>query len=377
MCSRIVIILIVFAFQVEAQTSTLQLGDSLYLHGNYTKAIEVYKSYKNQDAVYQNMAKAYIALGNYDKALSNYENSLKAKPKDALTLFDYGKLLGRVKKYKEALDVFYQLINIDYRNPNYHYESGLVLQQLNDSTDQNRFHSAFNLDSTHQKAIFQIAKYHLIKRNHSVVDKYIDIGLKSYANNKELISLKAQNFYWKEKYADAAIWFEKLIALNESSQFIHEKLSFCYDRSYEREKAIEHQIEALKFDPKNATNVFILGQRYQRVNDYETAEKYFLSALTLMDVPLDAEYLKLATVYNLQGKEKEAIDAFKRAIHENPENHSAQFFLVLTLDKYYKDIDARIKLFENYKEKFPKSPFVSFAEQKITELKEEKHMSQD
>ena len=374
---KLIILFLILAGKAEAQTSALQLGDSLYLHGNYTKAIEAYKSYKNQEDVYQNIAKAYIALGNYDEAQLNYENSLRANPKDALTLFDYGKLLARVKKYKEALIVFYQLIDIDYRNPNYHYESGLVLQQLNDSTDQNRFHSAFNLDSTHQKAIFQIAKFHLTKRHHNVVDKYVDIGLKSYENNKELISLKAQNSYWKGDYEDAIKRFEKLVELNESSQFIHEKLSFCYDRSYEREKAIEHQLLALKFDPKNATNLFILGQLYQRANDYENAEKYYLSALALMDVPLDAEYVKLATVYNLQKKEKEAIDAFKKAIDENPKNDYAQFFLVLTLDKYYKDIDARIKLYENYNEKFPKSIFRSVAEQKLTELKEEKHMKSD
>jgi tetratricopeptide (TPR) repeat protein len=375
--NRLIIILLIFVCKAEAQTSALQLADSLYLHGNYSKAIEAYKSHSNQDDVYQNIAKAYIALGNYDEALLNYENSLKANPKDALVLFDYGKLLARVKKYKEALDVFYQLIDIDYKNPNYHYESGLVLQQLGDSTDQNRFRNAYDLDSTHQKAIFQIAKFHLIKRQHNRVDKYVDIGLKSYANNKELISLKAQNFYWKEDYKNAAIWFEKLIALNESSQFIHEKLSFCYDRIYETEKAIEHQLLAVKFDPKNATNLFILGQLYQHAHDYTNAEKYYLNALTILDTPLDAEYVKLATVYNLQGKEKEAIDAFKKAIHENPNNHSAQFFLVLTLDKYYKDIDARIKLYENYKEKFPESPFRAFAQRKLTELKEEKHMKTD
>jgi tetratricopeptide (TPR) repeat protein len=369
--------LIFCGYVVKAQTASLQLGDSLYMHGNYTKAIEAYKSYSIQDRVYHKIAKSYIALGNYDEALFNYENSLKVDPKDALTLFDYGKLLTKVKKHKEALDVFYQLIDIDYRNPNYHYESGLVLQHLKDSTSQNRFRNAFDLDSTHQKAIFQIAKYHLMKRHHSVVDKYVDIGLKSYANNKELISLKAQNSYWKGDYEDAIIRFEKLLILNESTQFVHEKLSLCYGRSYETEKAIEHQLIAVKLDPKNANNLFILGQLYQDLDDYENAEKHYTNALALLEVPLDAEYVKLATVYNLQGKEKEAIDAFKLAIDENPDNQSAQFFLVLSLDKCYKDIDARIKLFENYKEKFPKSPFITFADRKLTELKEEKHMNTD
>ena len=373
----VIIFIFICLLQTEAQNSTISIADSLYLHGNYTKAIEAYKSYENQDEVYQKIAKAYISLGNYDEGLLNFENRLIVNPNDALTLFNYGKLLVRVKKHKEALDVFYKLIDIDYKNPNYHYESGLVLQHLRDSTSQNRFHNAYDLDNTYQKAIFQIAKFHLIKRHHDIVDKYVDVGLKSYENNKELISLKAQNFYWKEDYEDAAKWFEKLIELNESSQFIHEKLSFCYDRSYEPEKALEHQLLAVRFDPKNATNLFILGQLYQRISDYENAEKYYLSALEILDTPLDVEYQKLATVYNLQKKEKEAIDAFKRAIDENPENQSAQFFLVLSLDKNYKDIDARIKLFEDYKKKFPKSVFVSFATRKLTELKEEKHMKTD
>jgi len=86
---------------LNAQTATLQRADSLSMHGNYTKAIEGYKSHKNQEEVYNKIAKAYIALGNYDEALINYELSLGSNPKNALLLFDYGKLLTRVKKHKE------------------------------------------------------------------------------------------------------------------------------------------------------------------------------------------------------------------------------------------------------------------------------------
>lgn len=373
----LIAIFMILTLQIKAQNSGLQLGDSLYLHGNYTKAITAYKSYERQDETYKKVAKAYIALGNFDEALLNYENSLKSNPKDALTQFDYGKLLARVKRFDEALNVFYQLIDMDYRNPTYHYESGLVLQHLKDSTAQNRFHSAFNLDSTHQKAAFQIAKFHLIKRHHNVVEKYVNIGLKSYANNKELISLKAQNYYWKQDYEAAVVWFEKLIGLNERTQFVYEKLSFCYARSYEPQKAIENQIVALEFDPKNEQNLFILGQLYLKVNDYPNAEKYFKEALSIMDKPLNEEYIKLATTYNLQNKKAEAIATFKRAIAEDPKNVEANFFLVLTLDKYYKDIEARIKLYEDFNKKFPEHPMGKYALQRISEIKEEKHMKTD
>ena len=362
---------------INAQTPTMHLADSLYLRGNYTKAIEAYKTHENQEEVYNKIAKAYIALGNYDEALINYENSLKTNPKDVLTLFDYGKLLTKVKKDKEALDVFYQLIDIDYRNPNYHYESGLVLQKLGDSTSQNRFRTAFDLDSTHQKAIFQIAKYHLIKRHHNIVDRFVDIGLESYANNKELISLKAQNFYWKKDYENSAIWFEKLLELNESSQFIHEKLRNCYMLQYEFEKAIEQGKIALGFDSQNTENLFIQGELYQRIEDFKNAEKFMIQSLILQDEALDEEYVKLAGVFSRQKKYKESIGAYNKAIDENPKNERAHFLLVFVKDQYYEDIDAKINLYEAFVKKFPQSKYKPLVKNRITELKEEKHMKTD
>jgi len=373
----IIIILSILVLKAEAQSSALQLGDSLYVNGNYTKAIEAYKQFENRSKVYDKIAKAYMALGNYDEAILNYQKSIDSNPDNALTKYEYAKLLSKTKNYKEASDEFYKLIDIDYKNPNYHYELGLVLEHLKDSTAQNRFFSAFQLDSTHQKAIFRIAKFHVKKRKYKIANYYIDIGLKTYANNKELISLKAQNYYLKKDYDKAVIWFEKLITLNESPQFIHEKLSFSYAQLYEYEKAIEHGELALILDPKNAANLYTQGQLYERLQDFETAEKYILQSLSILDVPLDKEYIKLATFYNHQKKYKEGIDALQRAVDEDPTNHQAQFFLVYTKDRYYKDIDTKIKLYENFLDKYPKSMFKGVAEKRIAELKEEKFLKED
>jgi len=369
-----IIVLFLLVSKAEAQSSALALADSLYLNGNYTKAIEAYQKSEDLTGVYDRIAKAYIAIGNYDAALDNYQYSIDVNPEDALISYQFAKLLAKTKKYQRSSEEFYKLIDIDYRNPNYHYELGLVLEHLKDSTAQNRFFSAFQLDSTHQKTIFRIARFHVKKRHYKTANKYIDIGLSSYANNKDLISLKAQNYYWKEDYDNATIWFEKLIELNESTQFIHEKLSFCYVRIYEYEKAIEQGLIALEFDSKNATNLYILGQLYQKMEDFEKAEVYILSALKIWDIPLNAEYSKLGTVYNRQKKYKEAIDAYKLAIQEKPNDEFTQLYLILSKNKYYKDIDTRIKLFEGFLTKFPKSDFKFTVEYHIKELKEEKFL---
>ena len=55
---------------------------------------------------------------------------------------------------------------------------------------------------------------------------------------------------------------------------------------------------------------------------------------------------------------------------------NTQFFLVYTKDKYYEDIDTRIKLYENYLDKLSKSLFKSVADKRISELKEEQFLKQ-
>jgi len=369
-----IIVILISVNTMMAQSAFTTIADSLYVNGNYSKAIEAYQKNEDQSQVYDKIAKAYIAIGNYDAALLNYEQSIDANPNDALIKYEYAKLLAKTKKYQKASDEFYKLIDIDYRNPNYHYELGLVLEHLKDSTAQNRFYSAFQLDSTHQKAIYRIAKHQLKKGANRSVHRYVDIGLASYPNNKELISLKAQNYYVKKEFSNAVIWFEKLIALNEKSQFIYEKLRMSYANLYEFEKAIKFGMHALELEPTNANNLFIQAELYERIDDFKSAEKFMLLSLELQDLPLDKEYIDLASVYNRQEKYKEGIEMLKRAIRENPKNERAQFLLIYTKDTYYEDVDTRIKLYEVFLKKNPKSEYKAIVEYRMKELKEEKFL---
>lgn len=362
--------------KTEAQSSVLTIADSLYLNGNYSKAITTYLSHNNPDEVYDKIAKSYVAIGNYELALNYYKLSREAHPEDALTTYEYAKLLSKTKQFEASIDVFNELMNVDYRNPNYHYEMGLALEKMKDSTAMNRFRTAYDLDNTHQKAIFKIAKHFLIKRKHDISHRYIDKGLESYENNLELISLKAQNYYYQDYYKDAKVWFQKLIDLGESSEFIHEKLSIIHADSSEYEEAITQRKLALKYNPNDANALFVIGTYYERLNDYENAEKYMLQALKLKDIPLDYEYQKLGMVLNRQERYKEAIEAFKVSVKENPENVSSAFFIVTTKDHYYADIDSKIKVYEDFIERYPNSPFKNFAKHRLSELKNEKFLKE-
>lgn len=376
---KLIIILCLIILKAEAQSSALEMGDDFFLKGNYSKAIEAYKKHNDSSLVFDEIAKSYLALGLTKKAEEYYKKSFVAFPDNELIMYNYAKILFSTKQYIKASDLFEKLIYIDYKNPNYHYQKGLVLEKIPDSLDKamDRFSAAFRLDDSHQKCIMKLAKHYIKKRGHKSVDFYLNRGLAHYPNSPSLFSLKAQNYYYREDYENAIIWFEKLIALGESSEFIHEKLSLSYGYEYEYEKAIEQRKEVLKLNPLDATSMYVIGQYYQKLNNHVEAEKWIKQYLTFSDMALDAEYTSLGLSYNYQKKYKEAIDAFKKALKENPDNINAQFFLVRTKDEYYEDLDSRIKLYENFKEKYPKSPFLPMAEHRLSELKKEKFLEKE
>ena len=93
----LLIIILTLAIKTEAQTSVLQYADSLYINGNYSKAIEMYNQVENQLNVYDKIAKAFVAIGNYDEALFNYEKSIEVNPNNALVKYEYARLLSKTK----------------------------------------------------------------------------------------------------------------------------------------------------------------------------------------------------------------------------------------------------------------------------------------
>lgn len=374
---RIVISFLVFVVSLTSFAQNVTVTDSLYSYGEYSKAIEAYKPYENKSDVAQKIAKAYIAIGNYDKALAYYEKAILADTKNQLYKYEYAKLLLRVKQLDNAYLVFEELAKINSTNPNYQYELGNVKRVLGDSTYIKNYEETYRLDSNHLKAINKIGRFALTKRDYEKALKMADIGLSIYNKSKELTSLKAQTYYWQEDYFHAKDWFLKRLTLGEPTQFIYEKLSYCYERNYEHKGAIEYLEKALKFDPKNGTNLYLIGRQYSLMDDFVNAEKYFKRAVEILDQPLDREYSNLASALNRQEKYKEAIKAYSRGLQQNPNSKYIPFFITHTKAQMYKDIDAKIKVYEDYIKNYPKSSMKQMAEFTVEKLKKEKFMKGD
>jgi len=132
--------------------------------------------------------------------------------------------------------------------------------------------------------------------------------------------------------------------------------------------------KALKLNPKNENNLYLLGTLYHASKNYVEAEKYMKQGIEIMDAPLDKQYMYLARALNRQKKYKEAIEILKKAIRENPKNHQPYFFLTRTKIAYYEDYDSKISACEDYLKRFPKSFGKQEIEFELKKLKQEQFM---
>ncbi|MAZ27436.1 MAG: hypothetical protein CL868_10215 [Cytophagaceae bacterium] len=388
--------IVAVATKAEAQTSALAVADSLYAIGEYTGVIDKLEQVKDKSSkVYLMLARSHSAKGTLEDALANYKMAATGTDQ-AIAMTGYGKMLITKKKYKEADSVFTDLILAYAKNPNFYYQRGRAREKLRFQTENDTlalegkvfseatkaylddFKKTIALDSTHQKALAELASYHLKRKDYEQVEKLCKKALQSYPENVEVINLLAQNYFYKGWNKEAEDWFEKLIALGTETQFIYEKLGMSYYKDHYYDKAIDAYNKALQYSEEDWHLHGILAKLYNFTRDFEKAESHGKMALFFKDLPLDEDYYTLANTYRIHKKWLLAMEYINKALAENPDLEAAVYGKAVIADNYYEDKEAVLKLYESYVERFDK-PYgmPRLAKERISQLKTEIFMSDD
>jgi len=399
MRNLLVLICLACFCKAEAQNpSALTMADSLYAVGNYGDAITKYLdiSPKNE-GIYLKIARAYQARGTFGDALKNYQKAAKGA-KNTIALNEYGKLLITTSHYQEADSVFTILTNAYQQNPNFFYMRGRAKMKfwdtaktyqtdtLNNVQQQaaayvNDFEQAVSLDSTHQKALYETAKYYLQRKDYPLVERLCKKALHSYADNVEIISLLAQNYFSWGYVSDAIPLFEKLLKLGQNSQFIYEKLGASYYKKRQFKEAISAYLKALHFSQEDYHLHANLAKLYNLTEDFENAEKHGKLAIYFKDLSLDTDYYTLGNTYKMHKDWQKAMDNYNKALIENPDHKMAFYHKAVVADNYYDDKREVLKLYDSFITKYEKGaaqydPILNLARERRKILNTEIFMAQ-
>lgn len=378
-------------FKAEAQSSALTVADSLYTVGNYTKAIQQYQLIpdQNQNAkITLQIARSYRGLGNKKEALLAYKNSLEKNPEQPVAATEYGRLLITRNAFASADTIFKDLTRKYPDNPEYFYQRGRALKQLEKKKDttseakerlksEEAFSKAVQLDSTHIKALYQLGLHHLTHRDYPVVEKICFKAFESDPDNAEMVNILAQNYYLRGWYLEAITWFEKLIELGQSNPYIHNSLGVSYHKKNKYEKAIGQYLILLRIDDEDYGIHHILAELYGKVKNIEKTEYHAKQALYFKDLPLDDIYQTLGQAYQFNKRFEKAIKEYRKVLKTRPDNIEMDYKIAICADNYYKDKNEVVALYERVIEKYDgdtdyRSKFyIDISERRLKKLKEE------
>ncbi len=365
-------------FKAEAQTSALNMADSLYAIGNYTDAVNTYAKVGTKQSDLQ-IARAYHHIGSYDKAAIQYEAIIQKDTSQQIAKFELGKLYIKVKEIAKAFDVFSQLTK-QYSNPEYFYYQGIVLQDLG-KIDRSieAFKHGVAIDSTHLRSIFELGKYYLSIREYNSALKFINRGLLIYPKDVGLINLKALAFYNNDQYKEAKPLFEALLEMGEKKDFIYEKLAYCYYKLWEFELSKRAYNKLLDFDNAISKAYYGLGEVYWRERKLDSAAIFFNKAIEAKNPILSKEYNALAQLAREENDLKKAMEYYKKAFEEDKENYMNYYQICTLADQYYKDPKIKLDYYQGFINQFGKNKpyFSEIVTKRISELKEEIHYVSD
>jgi tetratricopeptide (TPR) repeat protein len=357
----------------------LAVGDSLYALGDYKNAILFYENAPQTSFQKIRIAQTYKAAGNNTKALKYYREASFVNPRAIIAKYNWGKLALEAGKLTIA-DSIFEILSTKYpNNLNYLYQKALVQEAKKDSTAFMTFMFIANKDNTHLNANYKVARRLVTKRNFNNSMPYIESGLAVDPESTRFLNLKALVAYYSKNYHLSAKTYEKLLALNQSNEQLHENLAISYIQTNQFEKAIEqYTILINEFNDKIASWHFALGNAYSALRYYDKAIRHIEIAVVLQDISLEREYLALATIYKQQKNYKLVFEMMQKAVGENPTSETLQYQLAIAADTYFKDKGSVISYYERYISKFgEKGMYVELAKQRVSDLKNELHLGED
>lgn len=166
-----------------------------------------------------------------------------------------------------------------------------------------------------------------VKDNLVIIDIDVPSIVTQEADYKKTVALCE-----KGKYADAKPILNNLLEKNPTNSEYHRIMGQILSDEGNQDKAVDHLIDALRWDSKNNWALLMLGNIFARFkNDIETAMKYYDQALKLNT----NDHITINNIgANLmqQGKLQEAKKYFWKAIEINDEYPNTHFALSMVAE---------------------------------------------
>jgi len=312
-----------FVFQQHLAADYLEMGD-------YEKAISLYQDMAKVDPkrTGPQLIQAYRVSKQFDKALSLGKDLSEKNPGDVEIGILYARALADAGKPREGTEVLARLLeenpdNIDlyvnlsqvYLQDKRYSDAEKILRQAETKSPDN-IEIYVNLSQVYlQNKRFADAEQMLVLAENKSPDK----------EDNERLKIRLASVYEKQNDFDRAesIAKEILQADPQNAEALNYIGYMLADRGIRLEEAVNYVKEALAIEPQNGAYLDSLGWAFFKLNDLANAEKYLLEAGEIVrNDPTIEEHL--GDLYFKTGNLQKARDFWTKSVNIGTEQEDVQ-----------------------------------------------------
>ena len=339
--------------------------------GYYSKAILNYKkaiALEPSELLQVKLAQSYHAAGMAKDAIGLYEGVFVKDSSNLLVANQLARLYTSTRKVKQAITLYEYLIEKDQTNPNYSYRLAKIFKkQRRPFAAGNLFLDAYKKDTVHRASIFELAKFYKRLRFKDSTYLFLDKGLALNKEDLNFLQLKASVLYTDKNYELSLEYIQKLRTLKFKNAAIMSLKGACFEKMNQLDSAQVYFGKAVSMDRESMNYAYKLANIYYKRKNFKQAKIVLMMALFGAEPDFSAPQFLYATIYQEEGKLKEAIRYFKKAYQSGTRFHKALFQWAVTAEAYYKDKKVAMDLYEKYVIRFESkdAALTKYANQRI------------
>jgi len=151
----------------------------------------------------------------------------------------------------------------------------------------------------------------------------------------------AQSLFRAGRVSEALAALDEGIAREPDNASLHSYYGLLCLQSGRLESAVGACQRALEIDPHLTDAHNVLGTVYVELGRFADAEQQFQQALEDSAYPTPEKvYLNLGLLYDSQGRDREAVESFRKSVGIDPQYYKAHFHLASTLDRIGNLVEA-------------------------------------
>jgi tetratricopeptide (TPR) repeat protein len=279
----------------------------------------------HSDQWYIDKAKDFEYLGQYDRALKQYEKAIEKEPFNFLAVYSKALFLERIEKFNEALVTIEQAIDIQPKNTDVWYHKACILEKLQKYEDAiNALNIDLKLDSKDVKS--WISKANLLEQMERYEEEIeaIDEIIKIDSNNIDALEKKGKILEKLKHYEDAINCYDHILEMQPNTHAILIRKGHVLQKLDKYQEAIECYDNVLNSESEN------IEVRIERCVAISKTNRYH-DAVTCYDetIQLDSDnkllWLSKGNIlYKNLRQYKEAIECYDKVLELDPDDQDSK-----------------------------------------------------